>query len=171
MPPPTPTLGQDASSLFTAALWEVDRTLMAQQCCLAVLQQGFLGGKKESSRAGGGGNILKSYPGRRITEATCALACRDLWAAAVFRSLRMLLNMFDLGRHRKSRSSKVRPSYPEHPTSSVSYNRPREWSCHVLVAVQNILEPHTVACLPYSSSFPTLGSGGDDSYGMSVAGR
>lgn len=70
--------------LFTADPWEVDVTLVAQQCCRAVLQRGFLG-RKEKERiedASGAGHVLNSYTGRKITESSCIFACKDPWDAS-----------------------------------------------------------------------------------------
>lgn len=84
-----------------------------------MLQRGFLGG------VGGGGKGGKESIGLEVvvifSRATLAgrlqkqhvhLLARTSGLLQSFRSLRMLLNMLDLGRHRKSRSSQSQAQLP-----------------------------------------------------------
>lgn len=58
------------------------------------------------------GNILSSYPGRKIAESSHAVACTDLRLLQLLPSPKMLLNTLDLRRHQKSKSSKSRTQLP-----------------------------------------------------------
>lgn len=72
--------------LLSAALWEVDRTSLAQQCCSAVLQRGFLVGGWGSIGVGvveHGVGVVGIFSAATLAGASCALAPTDLWAAAV----------------------------------------------------------------------------------------
>lgn len=50
---------------------------------LSCAAEGLPGQERERiGGASGAGNVLNSYPGRKIAESSCALACKDPWGAS-----------------------------------------------------------------------------------------
>lgn len=159
--------------LFIADQWGVDMTLMAQQCFWAVPGRGFLGPKERGLGVGGGGGAFSAVPWQddcRSKLCTCSQGL--LGCSCPFTAPGCFLTCWTSEGTRKVKAAKVKPSYPEPLTSSVSYSLEMKIALP-LVAVQGILEPCTAVSLPsplLTFSFPTPGSGEEESSGMSVAG-
>lgn len=93
-------------------------TLITQQCCRVVLRRGFLAGRGGLCVCRGEVSILSSLPGRKIAE----LSCRPLGDYSHFPVPGCFLMHLTSEGTRKVKAAKVEPSYPELPTSSVSWS-------------------------------------------------